>query len=373
MKRIIVIVLIITFSLSPFAAIPVKAQWVVLDPSNLVENIMQEVKEYGLDGIAWQIANMIIQRIAASTVKWINSGFKGSPAYLTNPQAYFANIGDQLSGQYIFGANSKLNSLCGPLQTKLKIALARNYAGEDNTQWQCTLTKAGQNLEDFMGDFSKGGWDSFFEVSQRDQMNPIGAYLQASNEIDQQILSKTNEKLNELNQGSGFLSYQTCAEYGTGSPGMSATTLPDGTVIPAVPATEPPCLVEKTVTPGSVINDQLNKVLGSGGQRLNAATEINQIVGALLSQLVNRVMGDVGGLLGSSATPSSGGSSYSEQLSKDSGTTDVLNQTPNTSIINEPIPNITPPAGSEPVWPPKGSAPACDPTTDPNCTTEVVQ
>ena len=35
--------------------------------------------------------------------------------------------------------------------------------------------------------FENGGWDSFFEVSQRTQMNPIGAYLQAESLLNQKI------------------------------------------------------------------------------------------------------------------------------------------------------------------------------------------
>ena len=60
--------------------------------SNTVNLWMQRIKEYVLDGLAWHIAKIMVQQITASTVQWINSGFSGSPSFLTNPEGYFANV-----------------------------------------------------------------------------------------------------------------------------------------------------------------------------------------------------------------------------------------------------------------------------------------
>ena len=62
----------------------------------------------------------------------------------------------------------------------------------------------------------------------------------------------------------------------------------------------------QTVTPGSVISSSLNKALGAGQDSLVAADEIDEIIGALASQLVNQVLGP-GGLLGTSQTSAGGG------------------------------------------------------------------
>ena len=167
----LVMFVVILTSFSPIFAVTARAQYV---------DFMNSAKEYVLDPIAWMLAKTIMQRISASTVNWINSGFQGSPAFVTNPEAYFSNIGDQVAGQFIF-SNPNLNFLCGTMGAKIKVALARGYLNQNNANYQCTLTGVGQNFDDFMGDFQNGGWDNFFELTQRQQNNPIGAYLQAEN------------------------------------------------------------------------------------------------------------------------------------------------------------------------------------------------
>jgi hypothetical protein len=283
-------------SLSPLFAKKAEAQWVVLDPSNLVQNIIQVVKDFGLDAIAWQLANMVIERMSAATVNWINGGFNGSPAFVTDPESYFKDMGDQIAGQYIF-SNPNLNFLCGPISAKIRIALTNNYL-QDKNRWQCTLTQVGKNMDNFMGNFQNGGWDNFFELTQKTQNNPIGAYTQAENEMYLQIATRQGTKKTELDWGKGFMSFEVCGPEGR-DPNNGA------------------CIGSATiVTPGSVISDQLNKQLGLGSDKLAAADEINEIVSSLLNQLVSHVVGSaVGGLRGLSSPNSTGGQTFTNQLS----------------------------------------------------------
>jgi len=186
-KKIVVLILVFTFIFPPVFANKAEAQWAVIDPANLTENILKSVKEYGLDTLAWTISNMVIERIAASTVSWINSGFQGSPAYVTDPQAYFQKIADEEMGQFILD-NPNLDQLCGPIKAKIRLALTQNYIREPI--YRCTLTDVVGNIDGFMDDFSQGGWDGFFELTQKTQNNPIGAYLQAENDLDLRIASR---------------------------------------------------------------------------------------------------------------------------------------------------------------------------------------
>ena len=41
-------------------------------------------KELTLDGIAWSLVKNVAQQMTSSIINWINSGFQGSPAFLTN-------------------------------------------------------------------------------------------------------------------------------------------------------------------------------------------------------------------------------------------------------------------------------------------------
>src|SRR3989344_5065776 len=200
-KKIITVVVVfavLSTSFSPIFTRKAEAQYI---------DIWQMPKEGVLDTIAFLLINKIIERISASTVNWINSGFQGSPAYVTDPGSYFTNIGDQLAGQYIF-SNPDLNFLCGPISAKIRLALTKSYLNEPN--FQCTLTDAFGDMEDFMGDFNKGGWDKFFQMTQKKQNNPLGAFLQAESQLDAQIASRQGIAKDELNWGSGFMSQKVC-------------------------------------------------------------------------------------------------------------------------------------------------------------------
>ena len=332
-KKVTTLILIITFTFSPVFSIKAEAQWVVLDPANLVQSITKVVKDYGLDGLAWQITNIIIQRMSASTVKWINSGFKGSPAYVTDPEAYFTKIGDDLSARYIF-SNPNLDFLCEPYRVKIRIALQKNLYPQDE-RWRCSLTDVVDNIDDFMNDFERGGWDGFFELTQRSQ-NPLELYMMAENDLMREGAVKVNIATQELNQGQGFMSFKECEIQG------------EDIVVPGYPGdpTRPErrtkvCLKEVTNTPGSVISKQLNKQLGLGSDKLAVADEFNEIIGALLNQLVSGVFSGIGGGFRGLSRPSS---TAEPSLQQRLATTtdpqlDYFGNPANTSILDKPVPD----------------------------------
>ncbi len=248
------------------------------------------IKEYALDAVAYKVLDLVIQKMTASTVNWINSGFKGSPAFITDPEAYFQELGDGIAGNYIF-KNPNLNFLCGPISARIKIALASNYRGGD-INWQCTLSDVSGNMEDFMNDFDKGGWDKFFRLTQDSQNNPIGAYIQAEGELARQIAKKTDEKNRELSWGKGFFSAKKCERYG-----------PDILDEVTGETLKGACIKEGIETPGAVIEGQLGEVLSIGGKKLAVADELNEILSALLNQLVGKVIGGIGGGLRGLSNP----------------------------------------------------------------------
>lgn len=423
-KKIIVtilFVLLFSFFTPPFIK-QVSAQLFVpvFDPINFSANAVTAtnevgatMKEYGLDYVAGQMLNLVMQRMIQSTTNWINSGFRGKPAFITNPQAFFQNVGDQLAGQYIF-RNPNLNFLCGPLRAKIKITLANNYTGNVRDRWQCTLSQAGRNLDNFMADFNNGGWENFFEVTQRPQNNPIGAYIQAEDELLARIAKKTEEKNKELSQGRGFLSYKKCKRYATKTnqapqgaddngntdsansakelednffrdfPGSDDAAMTDDNGNPLTEAQSQNlrCLEEETLTPGDVISNQINQKLNFAGQKLVNSDEINEMISALLNQVVTKVVGTIGSGLGSLSKPDpSTGKSFTSQLSNEK-TVEEVNKyfaesaTKADTLLNLPPydamycrNNPTAPDCAPPADPNAGNQNNCDPDTDPNCQT----
>lgn len=225
------------------------------------------VKESGLDGVLWAIAKIFIQRMTAGVVSWINSGFNGAPAFVSNPQAFFLNISDKLAGEFIRN-HPDLNFLCSPFNTEVRLALTSQYSDPFGDRVRCTLTGVVGNIQDFTNDFGNGGWIAWHTMTQQSANNPIGAFLEADSQMR---LNIDNAKITEkakLDWGRGMLSWTD-----------------DSGVIQ---------------TPGAVIHDQLSNALGSGYRTLELADEFNEIIAALIGQLVNRVLGP-GGLRGESA------------------------------------------------------------------------
>ncbi len=335
----ILLLSIFATSFSPLTAKKAHAQWVVFDPANFANTLATQLKEYGLDGIAGLIAKTAIKRIVGSTVNWINSGFRGAPSFVTDPQKYFVNVADQTAADYIFRGPT-LSQLCGPLQQRIRLSLARNYV-RDNTQiYGCTLNGVVGSIEGFMNDFQQGGWEGFFELSQVQQNNPIGAYLLAEGDLFTTVSSVKEQRTNELNWGNGFLSLKECAQYdlSTASASANANVAEDEELqqINAIEAEDkPPCLRYRTTTPGDVISRQLNDTLQLGNQSLVTADEINEIIGALLSQLVDKALGGLRSL--SRSGSGSAGGSISQQLSNSSTSTpdrDIFGQQVNTQILD---------------------------------------
>ncbi len=283
-------------------------------------------------GIAWQMAHIVLHSIATSVVNWINTGFKGNPSFLKNPQAFFIDAGDQITGAFLSGSGP-LSQLCSPFSVDIQVALALEHVQPSDQRYTCTLgtiiknaqngvnvTVNGQNINSFMkGNFSAGGWSSFITMTTVPQNNPFGAYLQSSADLNAQIGMRHASLTADIQLGSGFLSWNSCTDVtaevsegamtaGAGS-GITASVDAKGNV------TYQSCTMQ---TPGSVISSSLSKQLGASTDELNMTNDINEVVSAFFSYLVKQVI--VGGGLLASSQPGSGTSgaqSYIDQLAND--------------------------------------------------------
>lgn len=354
-------------------ATPVSA---VANTSTAVLTGADHLKKFVLDPIAYGIAKMIIKQLTAQTVNWINSGFKGNPAFVTDPNSFFLNVGDQMAAQVL--SNTSLSRLCTPFRAQVRLAIAKNYLTEDRIG-SCTLGQIADNFDNFTNNFSSGGWDAFFSVTQNSQNNPYGSYMNTKHQLAIDVAAVGVKYQKQLEQGNGFLSFEKCkpgteqqavaAVDGNGrlntTPSLECKTKADWSTVPKSPITglpvgEPACLEyyplreevvdsglavgdckpgdKETVTPGSVINTQLQKVLGSGINQLELANSINQVVSALMTQLFQQVVGGVGkGLRGASQSSSSSnnnsGRSLIQQMAAGSPES-AAEETKNASNIN---------------------------------------
>lgn len=240
-----------------------------------------EIKEWSFDAIAWGLVNLVISEMIQSITQWVNSGFQGSPAFVTDLRGFLVDVADKTAGDFIFG--SALGGLCSPFQLNVRLALDIQYRGSRSYKAQCRLSDVVDNIEDFVdGDFGAGGWDGWHSMALTLENNPYGAMLEANTALEISIQNARGEELKILDFGRGFLTKKKCDDQGN-------------------------CT---NVLPGAVIETQLNHALGLPGDRLTIADEVNELLGALFSQLVVQTFRGAGGLLGTTNSRYGSGDYY---------------------------------------------------------------
>lgn len=299
-KKGIVAILIISFVMAPIyfsGASEARAFVGILQQTVPVTNPVNDLKESGvsvfgvtlpisLDGLAFMAANVVIAQITDSIVNWINSGFQGSPAFIQDPGGWLLETADRVTGAFIEDLGLE-DFLCRPF-APIRFSLIYNYNRSFKRDYRCKLSDVINNVENFAdftnntGGFSRqGGWNTWFDVTQNPSNNPYGVYIGAQLELDRRIADAVGLEQDKLNWGKGFLSIQRCKVWDTADgkePG------PDNPVSGTLPHE---CKEYGPIeTPGSIVEGQLNNALDSELRRISVADEINEILSALVNQLV---------------------------------------------------------------------------------------
>ncbi len=316
-KRVLTFFLILSF-VTPFFYAPYQAKKaeaflgigdIVVDVKALIGRIF--------DGIAQAMAQRMIDDMVKSTVKWAQSGFDGNPAYAVNPQQYFTDIADGVVGEFI-KEDGALGYLCSPFQANIRLSLVQNYYEPE--PFQCTLTEVVGNIENFYSDFSQGGWDAWFSMTQNPTNNPYGAYLAAKIELDSRIAQKIGMKEKQLDWSDGFLSSTKCvpdSAYDIDVPGDGYVTDTEGNRT---------CNgKEVTTTPGSTIKSGLDKILPSGLDKLITAQHMDQLVSAFASGLLTRYVFGPKGLFASGSGNPGDSSGNTSDIDRRMGILDLDN------------------------------------------------
>lgn len=207
------------------------------------------------DQAGWCLVNSIIESIGAATVNWINSGFQGNPVFVDDPTQFFTDLADLEAGMFINELSGGF--LCSPIQDIVRLNLINNYNNSISpfaNQAQCTFSGGAENLESFMSGESFS-WDDWMSYTQSPQNNPFGATIMSQIELDSRIASSLGLQSNILDWGNGYLSIKD-------------------------PETK------KITTPGTLIDKQINDRIGSGQRRLEIADEFDEVVSALVEQLI---------------------------------------------------------------------------------------
>lgn len=244
------------------------------------------------NSIARFISRQLLAAMTSSIVNWINSGFNGDPTFISNPEAFFLDVANEITGAFI--RDTALAPFCDAFKPQILIALAQTQTYRQRAK--CTLLDVVGNVEGFFNDFSQGGWAGWITMTQQPQNNPFGAYLIALDERSTRLANGLANKQGEVNQGSGFRALKKCVRYDslyTYDPenygqnleeyntkyGASGQISKDGIK---------GCLETVTITPGRAIGDSLTQTLGIPANDLLTIDEIGEALGAIFDALINQ-------------------------------------------------------------------------------------
>ncbi len=234
-----------------------------------------EEKELVWDGLFYEIANQAMQQMTSDIIEWVNSGFDGEPAFVTDLIGYLQEIAQDVAADFIYG--DEFSEACPAIQLNARLAIAQNVQ-QENEKFGGFKKKAACTIDDIPGGnpgafingtFSAGGWSMWFETVLNPQNTPIGLTVMGD-EARRQAEAEAKFAANEdVRNGDGFKSQKVCTE--------------DGCTI---------------TTPGKLIADQVSLALQAPLLRMIGADEMNEIIGALFSNLGQQALSGVNGLLG---------------------------------------------------------------------------
>ncbi len=153
----------------------------------------------------------MVSNITRSLINWVNSGFQGSPAFVTDFKQMLLDALDQVAGEYIESLGGLGEFICSPFQLDVQGALSINYAqarsgmpsGPDENR--CTWTGTGSNIVYFLSG-TAASWGHWFHVTANPQNTPYGAYIAAETALNIRLKNEAGQEIEVASWGNGFRS-----------------------------------------------------------------------------------------------------------------------------------------------------------------------
>ncbi len=297
-----VVLLLAVAILSPFAPVAVPRAHAV-GIINFTIGDAQRILTEVLERAAIIAAQQVIQSVTRSIVNWIQSGFDGSPAFATNLGVNMRQLADGVALDFLDQLESN-TSISSPFLSRAVRATRAGYLLYNSrdavaARLSYTLDRYSRDPNAFLrGNFSQGGFNAWFAMTRQCGNDPYCAQFVTEEEVARRTNTALENWLHEYDAGQGFLSYrchcQDSADNGWGA------NLSDADHSAS-------CQI---CTPGSTIAGQMEFLANQPQLQLTVATSLDQILGALASQLISSVIGS-DGLLGGGGGGGSGRSGSS--------------------------------------------------------------
>lgn len=300
------------------------AQLATFDVANFITNTAQTTILQTLNGVAWAVAKTAIQSMTRSVVNWINSGYQGEPAFSQNLKRDLRQVGDGAANLFLYNLrnNIKDDKVVSPFIQEAAQMTVNAYllATSDDALAQrlkYTLLDYTRDSVAYMrGDLPPRGLADWHSMVFQCGNDPFCVSYATQDQLLAEISSETRSFLQDLTNGRGFLSWKgKCKAYA-----LSTSFNQD----PATPLSdEDTCLEYDVLTPGAVVEETLGITVNSPLRQLELADSVNEIVGAVVTQMVNQVLGG-GGLFGLSKPSSGGGTRPIDNVTNSGGTATTI-------------------------------------------------
>lgn len=234
---------------------------------------------------AWMaFRKMLLKMLVNDIVKWIQGG--GSPRFVQDWQKFLTTAADKAGGQFV-DQYLGLGFLCNSFDVRLKVALAAVPTFDESVK--CTLTTMGININNFLNNFSNGGWRAWIAVNET-QNNIYGAYMTALDKKISVESAASQAAQNEAIASKGFLGDKVCTKiYETNNPSNTGEFYAAPLKQSDIPAGWT-CSEWGAQTPGTVIADATSQAVNIDIPWLLSAKEWREYASAIVDAMVNRVM-----------------------------------------------------------------------------------
>lgn len=260
-----------------------------------------ETKDCGLDFVASDVKNMLLNELMNSAVKWVqgDAATGQRPKFMLNTNQFLHKyVNEEIA--YVFDATNSA-SLCQNFSLDVKSAISSEFYGPNGIGQtidptpripECTLEDADggiENVSSNLGKYYSGSgvfdsdkyWDDFVDANTNKANNAFDTYASMSNDINKIVSEKNAAKLADVNRGEGFMSLEKCDEKSVD--GMEVKTN---------------CIY---TTPGKVISHEINEDLGIERENIQQADEFDEILMVLLNDIMKNVFNGDDGLLGANS------------------------------------------------------------------------
>ena len=250
---------------------------------NAESNYLMQYKEFIGDTLAYVINQTLMEELSNETILAINTGGEnGNTSYVYNLDRYLSNKMDKTAIDFI---KNSVKGLDSSFRADVQKALLKSYKNsiDEKNNPQSTIENVDQVIEDLDKNWS---WTTYLEITTNPYNNPFGAYYESSGSLAQNVEGTKKIESQKLDQGSGFTNKEECEEIEVED---STTENPSEGYWEPTYHTETVC---KTKTPGVTLWSSLTNTLDLGNKALTQVDEIEEVVGAIITQIITQAINE---------------------------------------------------------------------------------